>query len=155
SAFQSPIAGRQAWTGNSGGYITTTVNLGQNVIGQTIKLRFRMGSDNSAAAKGWLVDTITIRGVCPSPSPSPTPTPAATATPCGAVLSQNFDGVVAPALPAGWTSAATGAEVAWVTSTVNPASAPNDAFAPDPTNVGNTELFTPIIAAPAGGGILT
>ena len=28
SAFQSPIAGRMAWTGNSGGYLQTFVNLG-------------------------------------------------------------------------------------------------------------------------------
>ena len=37
----------------------------------------------------------------------------------------------------------------------HPASAPNDAFAPDVTNIGNTELITPAIAVPAGGGILT
>ena len=66
------------------------------------------------------------------------------------VFSQNFDGVVAPALPAGWTTAATGVEVPWVTSTTNPNSAPNDAFAPDPTNIGNTELVTPTIAIPRG-----
>src|SRR5207249_2359732 len=58
-------------------------------------------------------------------------------------FSQNFDGVAAPALPAGWTTAATGVEVAWVTSTTSPSSAPNDAFAPDPSNIGNTELVTP------------
>ena len=47
TAFMSPIAGRMAWSGNSGGYITTIANLGPNVVGQTIKLRFRMASDNS------------------------------------------------------------------------------------------------------------
>lgn len=56
----SPIAGRMAWTGNSGGYITTTAKLGQNVAGQTIKLRFRLGADNSVGATGWRVDTVTI-----------------------------------------------------------------------------------------------
>ena len=58
-------------------------------------------------------------------------------------FTQNFDGVVAPALPAGWTSTATGIEVPWVTSTTTPVSAPNDAFAPDPSNVGDTVLVTP------------
>ena len=57
TGFQSPIAGRQAWSGNSGGYITTIVNLGPNVAGQTVILRFRMASDSSNAAKGWLIDT--------------------------------------------------------------------------------------------------
>jgi hypothetical protein len=45
--------------------------------------------------------------------------------------------------------------VAWITSTTTPASAPNDAFAPDVNNKGNTELVTPTIVVPAGGGILT
>jgi hypothetical protein len=70
-------------------------------------------------------------------------------------LSQNFDGVTPPALPAGWTTAASGVEVAWVTSATNPSSAPNDAFAPDVSNVGNTELVTPAIAVPAGGARLS
>src|SRR5204863_5436046 len=66
-------------------------------------------------------------------------------------FSQNFDGVTAPALPTGWTSTATGAEVAWVTSTTNPNSAANDAFAPDSsTGVGNSELVSPMISIPAG-----
>jgi hypothetical protein len=70
-------------------------------------------------------------------------------------FAQNFDGVTAPALPAGWTTAFSGVEVAWVTSATNPSSAPNDAFAPDVTNIGNTELVTPAIAVPAGGAKLS
>ncbi len=72
-----------------------------------------------------------------------------------ATFTENFDGVVAPALPAGWTTAATGAEVPWVTSATNPFSAPNDAFAPDPENIGNTELVTPSFAVAAGGARVT
>jgi hypothetical protein len=68
---------------------------------------------------------------------------------------EDFDGVVAPALPAGWTTAATGVEVPWVTSTINPDTAPNDAFAPDPNNIGNTELVSPSFAVFAGGGQVT
>ena len=60
TAFSSPIAGRQAWTGSSSGYIDTVANLGPNVNGQTIKLRFRMGSDSSTAATGWWVDTVRV-----------------------------------------------------------------------------------------------
>ena len=54
------------------------------------------------------------------------------------VFSETFDGVTAPALPTGWTSAATGAEVPWVTSTTNPNLGPNDAFAPDINMVGDS-----------------
>ena len=42
----------------------------------------------------------------------------------------------------------------WVTSTTNPASAPNDAFAQDVINKGNTQLVTPMIAIPNEGGVL-
>jgi hypothetical protein len=73
----------------------------------------------------------------------------------GTIFTELFDGVTAPALPANWTTAATGSESAWVTSTTNSNSAPNDAFAPDPTTVGNTELVTPSITVPAGGATLT
>lgn len=79
AGFMSPIAGRMAWSGISpGGYINTVANLGPNVAGQTIKLRFRMASDNSVGATGWRVDTISVTdaGPCPSPTPTATPSPA-------------------------------------------------------------------------------
>src|ERR1700680_2908369 len=56
----NPLAGRMAWCGDSGGYINSVANLGPNVAGQTIKLRFRMGTDEAAARPGWRVDTISI-----------------------------------------------------------------------------------------------
>src|SRR6202140_627573 len=75
--------------------------------------------------------------------------------PCVAIFSENFDSVSAPALPGGWTTAATGTEVAWVTSSTTHASAPNDAFAPEANNKGNTELVTPTIMLPSGAWTLT
>lgn len=54
----NPLAGRMAWSGNSGGYITTVVNLGSNVNGRTIKLRWRMATDLFAVATGWRIDTL-------------------------------------------------------------------------------------------------
>ena len=69
------------------------------------------------------------------------------------VLSENFDDVTAPALPAGWTSTASGVEVPWVSSATNPSSAPNCAFAPEPNNVGNSELLSPIIPLPSGAAL--
>ena len=58
----NPLAGRLAWSGNSGGYIDSVINLGPNLNGQVITLRWRMGSDEAAAAPGWHVDTISITG---------------------------------------------------------------------------------------------
>jgi hypothetical protein len=67
SGLGSPIGGRMAWSGNSGGgYIDTVVNLGPNVQAQTIKLRFRLATDQSGAGGGWRIDTVAISGsACP------------------------------------------------------------------------------------------
>ena len=59
----NPLAGRMAWSGDSGGYITTTVNLGPNVNGRTIKLRFRMGTDSVRGAPGWRIDSLVGTGL--------------------------------------------------------------------------------------------
>ncbi len=73
-------------------------------------------------------------------------------------FAENFDGVVAPALPAGWTTSLGPSNIAgvlWVTSTTTPNSAPNEAFAPDPSNIGDMYLDSPVFAVPAGGATLT
>lgn len=73
-------------------------------------------------------------------------------------LAENFDSVTAPALPAGWTSVATGSGLPWVSSATNPVSGPNDAFVPVANEIGDTELVTPTLLArqgPAGSAILT
>ncbi len=76
----SPIAGRQAWSGNSKGFITTVVSLGS--ISLEMRFRWRMASDNSGASEGWRVDTVTMSGCepisCETPTATPTPTPAPT-----------------------------------------------------------------------------
>jgi hypothetical protein len=58
--FLSPIAGRQAWSGNSNGFITTTANLPASANGQNVVLRFRMTSDCSVGATGWTIDTVRV-----------------------------------------------------------------------------------------------
>jgi subtilisin-like proprotein convertase family protein len=59
-SYQNPLVGRAAWTGNSGGYVTTTVNLPASAAGSSVQLRWRLGSDNLVAATGWRVDGITL-----------------------------------------------------------------------------------------------
>jgi Carboxypeptidase regulatory-like domain len=70
--FASPIAGRNAWSGLSGGtittpaYITTTVNLPASANGQMVKLRWLVASDNNGVAlgdQGARIDSI-IGTVC-------------------------------------------------------------------------------------------
>ena len=75
----NPLAGRQAWTGNSGGFISTTVALPIFAWGPNMVLRWRMGSDNSVSGEGWRVDTVVItqchKLIPPTPQPRPTPAP--------------------------------------------------------------------------------
>lgn len=59
AALGSPLAGRLAWTGSSAGYTWTVIDL-PGSVGQTIQLRFRMGSDQSISSVGWWVDTISV-----------------------------------------------------------------------------------------------
>lgn len=68
--YQNPLAGRAAWTGSSGGFITTIVNLPVAALGQTVQFKWRCGSDNSNSGPGWWVDTINITAVtcCPVPT---------------------------------------------------------------------------------------
>lgn len=57
----NPIAGRSAFTGNSGGsFAQTRINL-NSFAGQTIKIRFRFVSDGSFSNVGWYVDDILLQ----------------------------------------------------------------------------------------------
>src|SRR5262249_51930176 len=71
------------------------------------------------------------------------------------LFSENFDGVNAPSLPAGWTTTTTGAQSAWVSSTAPIDTPPNAAFSPDPGLVGLNELDSPVINLPATTAQLT
>jgi hypothetical protein len=83
------------------------------------------------------------------------------------VLAENFDGVVPPALPAGWTTSFTNGAATcapsgtcvlgsnWVTTTNLPSSAPNAAFHDEPICVTDNVLVTPAIAITGPSPILT
>ena len=60
SSFSNPLGGRQTWSGDSGGFITTVVNLPAAAAGQTIHLRWLCGSDSSAGKTGWFVDSVSL-----------------------------------------------------------------------------------------------
>jgi hypothetical protein len=71
-------------------------------------------------------------------------------------LSENFDGVTAPIIPAGWTSASVSGGIPFVTSTNNSDTAPNSAFALDPLTVGGgTDLTSPSTAITASAAVVT
>jgi hypothetical protein len=63
----NPLAGRQAWSGNSGGWITTTVALPASAAGQTVQLRWACatGSGNANGGVGWYVDSVAVSDAVP------------------------------------------------------------------------------------------
>lgn len=59
----NPLPGRQAWTGNSGGFMDTVVNLSASFDGETVQFRWRMGSDNIVSSTGVWLDDIHVVGI--------------------------------------------------------------------------------------------
>src|SRR5690606_18455398 len=66
NGVNNPLAGRNSWNGDSGGYITTTVQLPAAVGGQNIQLKWRTGSDDNTVGTGpnpgWFIDNISLIG---------------------------------------------------------------------------------------------
>ncbi len=61
--YGSPIAGRRAWTGNSGGFQNVMVDLPPASIQVSTRLRWRVASDSSVAVTGYYLDDVHILGV--------------------------------------------------------------------------------------------
>jgi hypothetical protein len=59
-ANSNPLDNRPAWTGNSGGYITTRAQLPASANGQTVKFRWRFGEDTNTFSVGWNVDNVEV-----------------------------------------------------------------------------------------------
>ncbi len=55
TSFSSPIGGRQAWEGDGGGFVETTVDLA-DFGGETVHFRWRLACDTSVSGNGWWVD---------------------------------------------------------------------------------------------------
>ncbi|HSK72561.1 MAG TPA: post-COAP-1 domain-containing protein, partial [Pyrinomonadaceae bacterium] len=64
---------------------------------------------------------------------------------------QNFDGVTAPALPAGWATTRSGAGTLWTTSTASADTLPNAASTVFAATTGRADLLSAVIAVPATG----
>ncbi len=117
----NPLAGRQAWTGSSGGFITTAVDM-IAFQGHSIVLRWRMGSDSNFSGQGWRIDSVQM--ICERPTPTPTPTLTSTAT------------VTAPPSPTATTT---------VTPTITPSPSPSPTIIDTPTP---TPTFTRVPPTP-------
>ncbi|MDG2306828.1 MAG: choice-of-anchor B family protein [Candidatus Binatia bacterium] len=57
--FENAISGREAFSGSSGGYKQSVVDL-SSFAGESVKIRFRSASDSSVGGVGWYVDEILV-----------------------------------------------------------------------------------------------
>ena len=71
--YGSPIGGRSAFSGSSGGFIKTVIPL-DDYVGQTVSIRFRESDDSSVSDVGWWVDDIVISSGTPWAPVTITPT---------------------------------------------------------------------------------
>jgi hypothetical protein len=55
----NPLTGRQGFVGESNGYISTRVNL-SSLAGQSVRFRFRIGTDDTVGDDGWFVDDVRV-----------------------------------------------------------------------------------------------
>jgi hypothetical protein len=88
----SVLTGRQAWTGTSGGFITTTVRMPTASLGQNAQLRWRTAYDTgtSPVGAGLRIDTVSVNGVTRTCCTSPT---AANVSVSGRVLMPDGNGL--------------------------------------------------------------
>ncbi|MFO1488589.1 MAG: S8 family serine peptidase [Verrucomicrobiota bacterium] len=75
----SSLVGRPAWTGNSGGFHTTTVTLPAAASTNNVQFRWRCNTDSGTAGSGWFIDGVQVSTYfcCPDEAPQPPFVPAA------------------------------------------------------------------------------
>jgi subtilisin family serine protease len=61
--YQSPIAGRPAWSGGSLEEMTRVIVDLSPWVGQRVRLRFRIACDNSFGSTGWFIDDVAVENV--------------------------------------------------------------------------------------------
>jgi bacillolysin len=59
SPSSNPLAGRNAFGGESNGYISSRIDLG-TLAGESVRFRFRIGSDHWGGKFGWFIDDFRI-----------------------------------------------------------------------------------------------
>ncbi|HEY5935472.1 MAG TPA: M36 family metallopeptidase, partial [Kofleriaceae bacterium] len=68
----NPLANRQAYS-RTAANVTRTLSFGTQFSGQTVRLRFRIGTDQAASAPGWDIDDVVVVGINGTPFPTQVP----------------------------------------------------------------------------------
>ena len=67
---RNPLFDRQAWVDKNPSYPNAdrvTVNLGAQFAGDTVQIRFRMGTDPAVGGEGWSLDNFAVEGIDNTP----------------------------------------------------------------------------------------
>jgi len=59
--FSNPLADQNAWCGDPQPYLNSIVEI-DDLAGQTVVFRFRLGTDSSIDHPGWDIDDVVVRG---------------------------------------------------------------------------------------------
>jgi hypothetical protein len=81
---QNPLEGRPAFSGDSPGFPARqplVLDFGTRLAGQTVQLRFRIGTDLNTAATGWEIDDLEFAGITNTPFPALIPEPSVCTAP--------------------------------------------------------------------------
>ncbi|MEO5713678.1 MAG: MBG domain-containing protein, partial [Luteolibacter sp.] len=78
----SDFSGLAAWSGSSGGFVSTVVSLTDSAkyAGKTLKMRWRLATNSSTSSVGWYVDSIALTGSVPPSNQAPVIATAAGST---------------------------------------------------------------------------
>jgi Zn-dependent metalloprotease len=85
TGFGNPLEGRQAFVRESNGYISSRASLA-DLSGESVRFRFRIGTDGSTDDYGWFVDDVRIYACAPPPPPPPGEPPPQPPGPDGDVV---------------------------------------------------------------------
>lgn len=59
-SYDNPLAGRNAWCGDPQDWLNSIVDL-DAYAGQTVRFRFRLGTDRSVGKEGWFIDDVRVQ----------------------------------------------------------------------------------------------
>jgi hypothetical protein len=68
TAWTNPLGGLNAWCGDPQPYLRSVVDL-TSYAGQSVRFRFRLGTDSSVARAGWYIDDVTVQSCDATPLP--------------------------------------------------------------------------------------
>jgi lysyl endopeptidase len=60
SGFQNPLAGSNGWCGDPQDWLNSVVAL-DAFAGQTVRFRFRLGTDSIVGREGWYIDDVRVQ----------------------------------------------------------------------------------------------